>query len=141
VGFKSTIPGFEREKTVHVLGRAAAVIDCVKSVDRLNETFKKNYWGHNTVTVYKAKSYAFEGGGIGFRFPAGEKKFVFSPHRPNRLWVVPSLLSSGTGVSSPSVKQSEREADNSFSSSTEFKNTWIYATNPKYDSMVQCLNN
>jgi hypothetical protein len=50
-------------------------------------------------------------------------RFFASPHLPDRLWKLPSLLSSGYwGAISPGVKRSGREADHSPPSSAEVKN-------------------
>jgi hypothetical protein len=52
------------------------------------------------------------------------KRFVHSPKRQNRLWEPPSLLFSSSGVLSPGIRRSGREADLSPNSSAEAKNQW-----------------
>jgi hypothetical protein len=51
----------------------------------------------------------------------------------------PSLLSNGSGSSSPWVKWPGREAGHSPPTSTEVKKMWIYIATPPYTFMAYCL--
>jgi hypothetical protein len=64
--------------------------------------------------------------GVGVRVPVGSRIFS-SPHRPDRLWGPPNLLSNG---------YQEREADHSPPASAEVKKMWIYTSIPPYTFMA-----
>jgi hypothetical protein len=65
-----------------------------------------------------ATSYGLDGGGVGDRSSVGQD---FSP--------LPSIsYSVGIGGHSPGVKRPGREADHSFPTSVEVKNTWVYTS-------------
>jgi hypothetical protein len=68
--------------------------------------------------------------GVGVRVPVGLKIFT-SPHRPDRLWDPPNLVSIVyLEALSPGLKRQGREADHSPPTSAEAKKTWIYETTP-----------
>jgi hypothetical protein len=61
------------------------------------------------------------GWAVGVRFPDRGNRFVASPHRPDRLWRPPCLLSNGCRGSSRGLKRTGRETNYSLSSSAGFK--------------------
>jgi hypothetical protein len=82
----------------------------------VTDIFRGNFYFHlqgiwsRGSAVGVAIGYGLDDRGVGVRVPV-ESKIFFSPRRPDRLWGPPSLLSNGTGVSSPVVKLPGREAD------------------------------
>jgi hypothetical protein len=73
---------------------------------------------------------------VGVRVPVGSG-ILSSPHRPDRLWSPPNLLSNGyQGLFPQGVKQPVREADHSPPASAEVKKMWIYSSTPPYTFMV-----
>jgi hypothetical protein len=68
--------------------------------------------------------------GVGVRVPVGSR--ILTSFRPDRLWGLPDLISSGyRGALSQRVKRQGRGADLSPPISAEVKKTWIYiSTSP-----------
>jgi hypothetical protein len=66
-------------------------------------------------------------------------KDVSPPHR-NRLYPPSHLSNSYGGTISRKLKRPEREADPSYTSIAENKNTWSYIFNPLYIFMARYLN-
>jgi len=58
---------------------------------------------------------------------------------PDRLWDLPSLLSSGNRGFVLGVKRPGREADHLSLSSDEVRNAWTYPSTPPYVFMAWCL--
>jgi hypothetical protein len=68
-----------------------------------------------------ATGYGLDYRGVGVRVPVGSR-ILYSPRRPDRLWGLPSFLSSGYRRLFPGgVKRPGREADNSPPTSAEVK--------------------
>jgi hypothetical protein len=62
--------------------------------------------------------------------PGGEKRFLSSPKRPDRLWGPPSLIFSRYRGSFPGVKQPGSLFNHSLPFSVEVKSEWSYTTTP-----------
>jgi hypothetical protein len=83
-------------------------------INEMERTWKQ-YWPNlkyypeirRDSVVGTATGYGVDDRGVGVRVPVGSR--IFSPHRPDRLWAPPSLLSNGY----PGVKRQGREADHS----------------------------
>jgi hypothetical protein len=76
--------------------------------------------------------YKLDDRGAGILVPVG-LKIITSPHRADRLWGAPNLLSSGyRGALSPGVKREGYEADLALPTSAEVKKTWIYTSTPPH---------
>jgi hypothetical protein len=66
-----------------------------------------------------------------------EPRIFSSPHRPDRLWSSPSLLSNRyQGALFLGVKQLGHEADHSPPTSAKIKKTWIYTSTPPHTFMA-----
>jgi hypothetical protein len=78
-----------------------------------------------------ATGYGLDDRGVEVRVPVGSIIFCV-PRHPDWFWGPPSLLSSGY----PGVKRPGREADHSSPTSTDVKNTWMYASTPRYVFMA-----
>jgi hypothetical protein len=76
-----------------------------------------------------ATGYGMDDQGVGVRVPVIERIFP-SPHRADRFWGPPSLLSNGYLSFFPGVKGPESEADNSPPTSAEAKKTRVYTSTP-----------
>jgi hypothetical protein len=74
--------------------------------------------------------------------PSTEKRFVFPPKRPDRLWDPPSLLFNGyrEGDSFPGVKREEREAGHSPPCRAQVKNEWGYISPLPLCAFMACID-
>jgi hypothetical protein len=90
-----------------------------------------SFSGGRDSAVGIATGYGLDDRGVGVRVPVWSRIFS-SPRRPDRLWGLPSLLSTGYRE----VKRPKREADHSPPTSAEVKKTWIYTSTPPYVFMA-----
>jgi hypothetical protein len=77
-----------------------------------------------------ATDYGLDGQGIGVRFPAGVRAFLFSTASRPSLRLIQPPNQWVPGALSPWVKCPESEADHSFPSSAEIKNDGVYLHSP-----------
>jgi hypothetical protein len=99
-------PGFDFRYERLLTWRRTSASICSSSEQMMEQYFKTDDNQHNDSSVGIATSYGLEGRGVGVRVPVWSRIFS-SPHRPNRLWGPPNLLSNGYRGSFPGGKAAE----------------------------------